>query len=200
MWLLASQGSVMNLIYTNKEDLTWEQSSWANMGPIWGRQDPGGPHVGPMNFVIWVVLRWIAKLPCAYLHILVMVKNMLFHDDVIKWKHFPRYWPFVRGIYRSPVNSAHRGQWRGALMFSFICAWINGWANNREAGDWRRHQAHHDVNVILRNFGSVTILLITLKIYVNFALYILLDYVWDSLNGLKSGLLRDGSCSSLTEK
>ena len=26
----------------------------ANMGPIWGRQDPGGPHVGPMNFVIWV--------------------------------------------------------------------------------------------------------------------------------------------------
>ena len=27
----------------------------ANMGPIWGRQDPGGPHVGPMNFAIWVV-------------------------------------------------------------------------------------------------------------------------------------------------
>ena len=24
-----------------------------NMGPIWGRQDPGGPHVGPMNFAIW---------------------------------------------------------------------------------------------------------------------------------------------------
>ena len=26
-----------------------------NMGPIWGRQDPGGPHVGPMNFEIWVI-------------------------------------------------------------------------------------------------------------------------------------------------
>ena len=26
----------------------------ANMGPIWGRQDPGGPHVGPMDFAIWV--------------------------------------------------------------------------------------------------------------------------------------------------
>ena len=25
-----------------------------------------------------------------------------YHDDVIKWKHFPRYWPFVRGIHRSP--------------------------------------------------------------------------------------------------
>ena len=29
------------------------------------------------------------------------------HDDVIKWKHFPRYWPFVRGIYRSPLISPH---------------------------------------------------------------------------------------------
>ena len=25
----------------------------ANMGPIWGRKDPGGPHVGSMNFGIW---------------------------------------------------------------------------------------------------------------------------------------------------
>ena len=49
------------------------------------------------------------------------------HDDVIKWKHFPRYWPFVRGIYRSSVNSPHKGQWRGASMFSLICAWINAW-------------------------------------------------------------------------
>ena len=57
------------------------------------------------------------------------------HNDVIKWKHFPRYWPFVRGIHRSPVNSPHKGQWRGALMFSLICDWINGWVNNREAGD-----------------------------------------------------------------
>ena len=41
-----------------------------------------------------------------------------------KWKHFPRYWPFVRGIHRSPVNSPHKGQWRAALMFSSICAWL----------------------------------------------------------------------------
>ena len=39
------------------------------------------------------------------------------HDDVIKWKHFPRYWPFVRGIHRSPANSPHKGQWRRALIF-----------------------------------------------------------------------------------
>ena len=28
----------------------------ANMGPIWGRQDPGGPHVGPMDFAIWEII------------------------------------------------------------------------------------------------------------------------------------------------
>ena len=69
----------------------------------------------------------------------------VFHDDVIKWKHFPRYWPFVRGIHWSPVNFLHKGQWRGALMFPFICAWINVWANNREAGDLRRHHIHYEV-------------------------------------------------------
>ena len=70
------------------------------------------------------------------------------HDDVIKWKHFPRYWPFVRGIHRSTVNSPHKGQWRGALMFTLICARINGWVNNREAGDLRRYRAHYDVIVM----------------------------------------------------
>ena len=70
------------------------------------------------------------------------------HDDVIKWKHFPRYWPFVRGIHRSPVNSPHKGQWLGALIFSVICVWINGWVNNREAGDLRRCRAHYDVTVM----------------------------------------------------
>ena len=71
------------------------------------------------------------------------------HDDVIKWKHFPRYWPFVRGIHRSPVNSLHKGQWRSALMFSLICGRMNGWANNGDAGDLRSHLAHCDVIVML---------------------------------------------------
>ena len=57
------------------------------------------------------------------------------HDDAIKWQHFPRYWPFVRGIQRSPVDSRHKDQWHGALMFSLICAWTNDWENTR--GIWR---------------------------------------------------------------
>ena len=48
------------------------------------------------------------------------------HYDVIKWKHFPRYWSFV-------------------LMFSLICAWIK----TRDAGDLRRHRAHHDAMVMV---------------------------------------------------
>ena len=80
------------------------------------------------------------------------------HDDVIKWKHFPRYWPFVREIHRSPVNSPHKGQWRGALMFSLICVWINGWVNNREAGDLRPHRAHYEVSVMWWCITHVAIL------------------------------------------
>ena len=65
-------------------------------------------------------------------------------SDEIKRKQFPRYWPFVCGIHRWPVNSPHKGQWRGALMFSLICAGINGLVNHRGAGDLRRHRAHYD--------------------------------------------------------
>ena len=70
------------------------------------------------------------------------------HDDVIKWKHFPPNWPFGRVIHRWPVNSPHKGQWRGALKFSLVSAWINGWVNNRETSDLRRHRAHWDVIVM----------------------------------------------------
>ena len=77
------------------------------------------------------------------------IKPDISHDDVIKWKHFSRYWPFVRVIHRSSVNSPLKGQWRRALMFQLICAWTNTLrANNREASYLRRHRAHCDVTVI----------------------------------------------------
>ena len=53
------------------------------------------------------------------------------------------------GNRRSSVNSPHKGLWRGALMFSLICAWIKGWVNNGEAGDLRRHRAHYGVIVMV---------------------------------------------------
>ena len=57
------------------------------------------------------------------------------HDDVIKWKHFPRYWPFEKGIHRSPVDSPHKGQWHRALMFTCIWA-LNKWLSKQSWGWW----------------------------------------------------------------
>ena len=82
--------------------------------------------------------------------------NHTHHDGGIKWKHFPRYWPSVWGIHRSPVNSAHKGQWRGALMLSLICARTTGWLNNKDAGDLRRHRAHYDVIVMHTHILAMT--------------------------------------------
>ena len=85
-------------------------------------------------------------------------KTIWSHDDVIKWKHFLRYWPFVRGIHRYPVNSPQKGQWREALMFFFISVWINGWVNNGKAGDLRRYRAHYDVTVMLHDVSECQML------------------------------------------
>ena len=56
-------------------------------------------------------------------------------------------------IFRVPLcgDSPHKGQWRGALMFSLVCTWINGWVNNRETGDLDHHCAHYDVIVMQWN-------------------------------------------------
>ena len=62
-----------------------------------------------------------------------------------------------------PVNSPHKGQWRGALMFSLICAWINDWANNREAGDLRRHRGHYNVIVMFCMESGLLIILLAPK-------------------------------------
>ena len=60
----------------------------------------------------------------------------------------------VTGLW-APLNSPPKGQWRGALMFSLICIWMNGWVNNREPGYLRRYCAHYDVTVI---FGEGVII------------------------------------------
>ena len=97
----------------------------------------------------FIRLTIISYLPC-------FISKSDRHDDVIKWKHFPRYWPFVRGIHRSRWIPQHKGQWRGGLMFSLICARIKDWVNSREAGDLRRHRGHYDVNVMwIQNNESI---------------------------------------------
>ena len=104
-------------------------------------------------------LRYLADLlgsRCDILDVIFafMLRNK--HVNFMKWKHFPRYWPFVWGIHRSPMNSPHKGHWREALMFSLICVWINGWVNNHQVGELRHHLAHYDVTV-MKNFSSTHI-------------------------------------------
>ena len=61
----------------------------------------------------------------------------------------------------------HKGQWRGALMFSLICAWIKGWVNNHKAGDLRRHRAHYDVAVIRSRPTAYLSTSLKLRTYLN---------------------------------
>ena len=67
----------------------------ANMGPIWGRQDPGGPHVGPVNLAIWG--RIYSKAP-----------QLLLHEEIYGW--------FVRNQMTSLVNVYHTTKW--AMLFA----------------------------------------------------------------------------------
>ena len=121
----------------------------------------GNRYIGKMNVFITAPRVRFLCIVSDHVHKLLtngtrhMFCLLSLHDDVIKWKHFPRYWPFVRGIHRSPVNSSHKGQWGGALMFSLICACIDGWVNNRKVGDVRHHRIHYDVIVLILNFARI---------------------------------------------
>ena len=50
----------------------------ANMGPIWGRQDPGGSHVGPMNFAIWVVIGFYRN-PFLHMTLVIVIEAEVKH-------------------------------------------------------------------------------------------------------------------------
>ena len=85
----------------------------------------------------------------------------LLYESMPWWRHqmetFSALLALCAGNSPVPVNSPHKGQWRGALMFSLICARINDWVNNREAGDLRRHRGHYDVNVMPRLCGHIAL-------------------------------------------
>ena len=92
------------------------------------------------------------------LSVLLDAPSSLHHDYIMEWKHFPRYWPFVRGIHRSPVNSPHKCQWREASMYSLVRAWAGGWVHTRVASDFRRHLVHYDVTVVMMRLSRALVL------------------------------------------
>ena len=100
IWWQGNATCTGSVLICFRTDFPGSRVHGANMGPIWDRQDPGGPHVCPMNFAIWV----ISSL----------------NDDVIKWTHFsgPLCGEFI-GQRRIPLTKVSDAElWR----FSLICA------------------------------------------------------------------------------
>ena len=90
---------------------------------------------------------WFSTLECT-IRCCAISRYSVAHDDIIKWKHFPHFWPLVRRIHCSLVDSPYKGQWCRALIFSLIYTWTNSWENNRDAGNLRHHQAHYNITVM----------------------------------------------------
>ena len=114
------------------------------VGPTWGPPGADRTQVVPM-LAPWTLLSGLMLGMCS---LIKPVATEKIREDVIKWKHFPCYWPFVRRIHWSLVGSPHRGQWHRALMYSMICAWTNGWANKQDTTDLRCQYAHYEVTVM----------------------------------------------------
>ena len=83
----------------------------------------------------------------------------------IRMGYFFPWWRHQMETFSALLATDHR--WRGALVFSLICTWTNGWANNRDAGNLRRHRAHYDAIVMFVQFhwGDPTVLdvIVTVK-------------------------------------
>ena len=98
------------------------------MGPTWGPSGADRTQVGPM------LSPWTLQSGTFHFQCMDSLSALL-----ALWER----------IHRSPMDSPHKGQWRGALMSSLVCAWTNGWANSPGVGDFRRHGAYCDVTVML---------------------------------------------------
>ena len=114
------------------------------------------------------------------------------------WRHqmetFSALLALCAGNSPVPVNSPHKGQWRGALMFSLICVRINDWVNNCYAGDLRRHRGHYDVIVMVKRMKRVLNYVTPIPIPV---WYTNSHTVWYT-EGLQYTLLR-GSCNIIQQ-
>ena len=155
MGSIASQITSLAIVYSSVYsgiDQRKHQSS-ASLAYVWGihRRPVNSPHKGPVtqkmipfdDVIMQNAHRVKLRMYCPRILCVVSAYN---HDDVIEWKHSPRYWPFVRGIHWSPVDSPYKDQWRGALMLSLI--WTNSLANNRGVGDLRHNRTNYEVTAM----------------------------------------------------
>ena len=97
------------------------------------------------------------------------------------WGTFPRHWPFVRGIHRTTVDFPRKGQWRRALMFSWICAYPSGWASSQDDGDLRLYRSNYDATAMNYILGNTIWYICMFEKYILFLLYTIcpvLHFMW----------------------
>ena len=143
-YLLNIIGSYNGLVPNRQHAITWSNDDIVHWHMI---------SVITMDYTHWF------PIPLVLLHVLVngpsnLLNNYIDSSRLTSWwlhqiETFSTLLAHCGGIHRSPVNSPHKGQWRGALMFSLLCAWTNGWVNNWNAGDLRRHRARCDVTLMI---------------------------------------------------
>ena len=114
----------------------------------------GGHNVGFMQQVYYEHSRYFIVFDCVWVRVdfgHIVLDCLTDIRWMAWWRHQMETFSALLALCagNSPVNSPHKGQWRGALMFSLIFVWRNGWVNNREAGDLRRHRAHYGVTVMI---------------------------------------------------
>ena len=126
---------------------------------------------------------------------------MYIHDDVMKWKHFPCYWPFMRGIHRSPMT------WSFDICFDLHL--IKRLANNQDAGDLRRHYAHYGVTVMFnidsksipnsRNIVSSIVISIQFQIVYSYPFTAILKSIVQIVNKILFGLSESKGCKNIAK-
>ena len=132
----------MSVLVPLRQTLNTQHQESIQNGHVWGLSLL-------LPCLLWDGIVHYCNVSAAVKQLFIPISYPILNDDLIKWKHFPCYWPFVWGIHRSPVNSPHKGQWHGGLMFFFIYAWISGWVNIREAGDMRHHHVHYYTIIVM---------------------------------------------------
>ena len=104
-----------------------------------------------------VLPNWHQMLMCMYNFLVrnASVWSMEGSRDLTWWRHQMETFSGLLALFSGnlPVTGEFPSQRpvTQSVMFSLICTWINGWVNNRDAGDFRRHRTHYDVTVMLNN-------------------------------------------------
>ena len=145
------------------------------MGPIWGRQDSGGPHVGPMNFAIWVVYNSFYDIKVR-VHSLIHVPSLPFHACVICsiGLYLVNIILYIYiYIYARADSRFAPSQWETALLCNDVSHWLGVGLESAMYAEYIPHFLIYFTLSLIARKGPWYCFLVNLKIH---AVYILPNY------------------------